>query len=1601
MAGSSPIGNMVIKVDLDGSGFNRGMSGLQRQMRMINNEMNANLSAFSKTDKSINKLEATYEGLNKKQKVQSKVVEEAKQKYEELAEAKGKDNAKTQAAMANYNKELAKLNQMERQLSSLKEEIRIQSSSWTKLGNSFTNVGNNLQSIGRGIKSVGDNLTNKITKPALIAGAAMGGITAKLGFDRLIGLDSAKAKLEGLGYSTKEVGSITGQVTNAIKGGMTTMAEGTDIAAGALAAGVKEGKDLEHYIKLVGDAAVGANRPVGDMAQIFNRVQGQGKLMTQELNMVEEGMPGFAAAMAKHMGVSQEEFRKMVTAGEVSSDDFLTVMDDFAGGMAKAYSKSWSGMVQNTKAYIGIIGENLLSGVFKKSKESLEGFIKILSSPGAQKWASETGEKIGKSFEKIANTIQGVVKWFSGLDKSTQSLILKTGVFVVALGPLLKIFGSLLIGIGKLSVLFGTFSKAMGVSNSIVGGLTAAFPNLGAAITLLTGPVGWVIAGVTALGIGFVTAYKHSETFREIVNKAVSGVMNTFKAAKIALQGFFQLFKGNGQDGVITLSKILPPEVVIGLTNFADTVKRVFFQVVNAIKNFGIEIGRQLSSFWKQNGAEITQAVKQIVNIISTVFNFIWGNIIKPIMTLIWNLMKLLWPAIKALIVSVWNNIKGVIKGALDIILGTVKIFSSLFTGNWKGIWQGIKQVTSGAVKLLWNLVQLWFVGKILKVVKLFGSLLRSSISGIWKGIKLVFDKSLGSIYRGTKSSFGKLFNITKKIFINVKNFLYKTWKSIKDYIIKTATNIWTSVRTRFSNLYKSIKTIFTNIKNFSQKLWTKLKNIVIKLAQMIWNNVKKRFLNLYASIRSIFNNIFKFSRNLWTKLKNTITNLAKSLWNNIKSIFTKLWNSVKSIFNRIFNFSRNTWTKIKKSVVSLANGAKNGVVSGFKAMYDKGKSWINKLKGFITGSKEKFKSAALSLGKSAANGAIGGLNKMIGGINKISKAITDKALIKKIPKLSTGTNGAIATSTPAIVNDKGRGNGTGLNGHQELIAKRDGSLHAPVGRNVLVGLDKGDSVINGRHTQQLIRTGVIPQFHGGKNSKNKYEEIKDIMGAGVKTTGKTLEKGYHSAKEGASNAKDYLKEKGSEGIKKVKDGASWLGDKIGDVWDYVKNPKKLVEKMLGSINFGGKKANATMRMAGGAFNKLKKSFVDKVKSMFTEAEGGDGDAGWLLKHKILQTFGHYTGGLMFNGGRHYGIDFAMPTGTPIKALTAGKISQAGWVNGGGGNQVTLDEPGGKWFQWYMHMKNGGVKVKKGQKVKAGDLLGYSGSTGNSTTPHLHIQRMKGYPSNDTAVNPMSWLKSLKGGSNKSASKWRSDIIRASKAMNVNLSNGNIKDIISLIQAESNGNAGVTQHGYTDVNSGGNEARGLLQYTPKTWTGYKVKGSGNILNGYHQLKTFFNNSNWRRDLSSWKARMSRGQTGWGPSGSRRFATGGKVWDGLYHLGEEGYPEWVIPSDPSRSNDAWKLLALAANDLEKTSPKNKRPNNLPNPSNSSGGVSSTIEQKFDVLIGLVSKLVSTNEEISNKDYEPVIDKYSFENEVFKLIDKYERTKKRQGRYNPAT
>ncbi|WP_150860475.1 peptidoglycan DD-metalloendopeptidase family protein, partial [Staphylococcus aureus] len=201
-----------------------------------------------------------------------------------------------------------------------------------------------------------------------------------------------------------------------------------------------------------------------------------------------------------------------------------------------------------------------------------------------------------------------------------------------------------------------------------------------------------------------------------------------------------------------------------------------------------------------------------------------------------------------------------------------------------------------------------------------------------------------------------------------------------------------------------------------------------------------------------------------------------------------------------------------------------------------------------------------------------------------------------------------------------------------------------------------------------------------------------------------------------------------------------------------------------------------------------------------------------------------YTGGLNFNGGRHYGIDFGMPSGTNVYAVKGG-IADKVWTDYSGGNSIQIKTGANEW-NWYMHLSK--QLARQGQRIKAGQLIGKSGATGNFVRgAHLHFQLMQGsHPGNDTAKDPEKWLKSLKGsgvrsgsGVNKAASAWAGDIRRAAKRMGVNVTSGDVGNIISLIQHESGGNAGITQSSaLRDINVlQGNPAKGLLQYIPQTF----------------------------------------------------------------------------------------------------------------------------------------------------------------------------------------
>ena len=134
----------------------------------------------------------------------------------------------------------------------------------------------------------------------------------------------------------------------------------------------------------------------------------------------------------------------------------------------------------------------------------------------------------------------------------------------------------------------------------------------------------------------------------------------------------------------------------------------------------------------------------------------------------------------------------------------------------------------------------------------------------------------------------------------------------------------------------------------------------------------------------------------------------------------------------------------------------------------------------------------------------------------------------------------------------------------------------------------------------------------------------------------------------------------------------------------------------------------------------------------------------------------------------HRGTDFAAPTGTPIMASGNGTIKKAGWC-GGGGNCVVIKH-NSTYQTVYAHMSKFAVGIRSGVRVKQGQTIGYVGSTGKSTGPHLHYEViMNGKKINSQKLKLPSG-KILKGKERKlfETSKIKLDVLKSEKIIGLN-----------------------------------------------------------------------------------------------------------------------------------------------------------------------------------------------------------------------------------------
>lgn len=1109
---------------------------------------------------------------------------------------------------------------------------------------------------------------------------------------------------------------------------------------------------------------------------------------------------------------------------------------------------------------------------------------------------------------------------------------------------------------------------------------------LGLAIRFMTGPIGLVITAIGALVAGIIYLWKNNETFRNFVINAWNAIKNT----AISVFGFLKPYLIGIWNGIKTVSIAVWNALKTAAIVTWNGIKFAIQHPIQALKNTisfiwnAIKIGAVLAWTGIKTAVMLIiqgwlTAVKVYFGMWKAVITAVWNGI-KIVSIAIWNGIKngvmaiirvwfalvkanfamwkaiitATWNAIKTVSIAVWNAIKisvlAIIRGLIasaKVIIGGLKTF---VVSAWNAIktisivtWNAIKNGVLASVRLLSTGVR-----------KIFGTL-RSWIISTWTSIKNKVVALAKLLYVGAKAAFNSLWNATKKTFTTLKNWALNNWRALKNGIVKLAKAIYTGVKSAFNSLWSSTKNIFNKLKNWAINTWRSLKNSVVKLAKSLYSSVKNTFNNLWSSTKNIFSKLKNWLVNTWRSIKNKVTDLAKSLWNGVRGTWNRMKSGTHNTMSKIASSTKASWRGMKNSVVDMSKALWSKVRGTFTNMRDGLKSIIGKIKSHIGG---------------MVNSVKNGLNKLIEGVNWVAGKL-DMDKLPKI-KLSTGTesthtqnyvtNGKLNRNTLATVGDKGPGNGPGGFRHETVIPPSGKAFITP-SADTTIPLAKGTRILNGAQTHAMLSSGMVPKFSIGTKLKdfamNTFDSGKKAIKGGidkVKDAGGTVKKTVkNTAAKGIA--------KGIEITEKAKDVGSAVIKGIGDVFDYIGHPGKLVNKIFEKVGFNFdflKGAELPYMLMQGAYKKLKNGVKSLFDGWLNDAGGGDGSSftGYHINTGYYPNGG--APGYGFAGGHHYGIDFGTPYGTTINSTNDGNLKEI--HNFGGGLVARLLT--GQFTLFFMHLS----KILKHGKVKAGEPIAKTGNSGNWTTgPHLHFQVEKGRHdtiTNANTVNPLKWLKghAKSGGSApKAGIKWAPQIKQALRMNGLPTSSAYVNAWARQIDSESSGNPRAVQGGYVDANTGGNEAKGLVQVARNTFNSMKFPGHGNVFNPLDNLLAGIHWAKVRYGKSGMLSVIGHGHG---------YATGGLIKNaGWYNIAEGGYPEWVIPTDPNRRTDAMKLLALAAKDIQGDKTRgNKRPNNFSNVKTSTSQQdNSKLEQKLDALIGLMSQLVQSNDSIARKDF----------------------------------
>lgn len=593
-----------------------------------------------------------------------------------------------------------------------------------------------------------------------------------------------------------------------------------ELAKQQAGAGASAGKIAKEYDKL--------SKTSGFASTAFYDQNGNLKSMSEISGVLHNALKGLNSQQRQN--ALQTMFgTDAIRAGNILYKEGAKGIDDMAAAMGKVKA----------------------ADVAKQKLDNVKGSIEQLK--GSMETAGiAIGNALLPGIRKVAETIGSLVDKFNGLSPQMQHFIAIGSVvsaaflgIVAAIGGLVAIIGGAITGIGTI----GTF--LLGTAES-AGFLATAF-------SVLTGPIGLVIAAIAGLIVAGIAIYKNWDSISKFLSNTWNVIAQTAVTVWNGIKNFFS------QWGTTLLASLAGPIglLVLAVVKHWDTIKNTTISIWNGITS-------SLSNLWNN----IKTSASNVWNGIKSVASSVWNGIKTAIVSIVDALVKSVqnyYNNMKSGITSIMSGIKSILSGVWsaikNIFLGAVLLILDLVTGNFKklksdaqgimnnlksamqSIWNGIKSVISGVASAIKGYVTTTW-NNIKTITTNVWNAIKSISSSVWNGIKSL----VSSVVNGIKSAVSAAWNGIKSAIISsnnaTKTAITSAWNAIKSFIPSAISAIKTAVVNGFNSLKSSVSTAMNNVKSAIETGWNKAKSFLegIDLKQ-IGKNIIQGLINGIGSL--------------------------------------------------------------------------------------------------------------------------------------------------------------------------------------------------------------------------------------------------------------------------------------------------------------------------------------------------------------------------------------------------------------------------------------------------------------------------------------------------------------------------------------------------------------------------------------------------------------------------------------------------------------------------------------------------------------------------------------------------------------------------------